>query len=568
MEIGRENVDPNCAQSVLLEHDYSTMFCHNNDNSIENVHKVNDGIENDKKFHTAFKTVDKWADNVILRLSTDVDRKKIVDREITIHKVKYPFLPEQQIRGKVYKKFGIPTVMGSLLSRKRDRKKMVDTKKWHSIQDLSENEDKVNEKNHPSASSNFKNDLQLKPEPATSELLDQVSISSQPTQIVPFVFEASTSILEKPNMSDSTKILKGSMENILECDLGDLPTQKYECSSRNFPELDINGNSPARYFLQVEKTQKRKRKMNESPPAKMYKNERNCKKMKISENLPTTYIPTEKMPGKKRKISVSPTVAPLKGNGHCKKTKISGLNVLENSQDRDIITLDHSYSSSNSSSEMNEKSQKLPSFSIIAKKSRGLFYGNSGVAKSAENDSEDKENGENNLRKGGGGIVLNEFSELGKNILSPIVFSPVPNLTIDSMEISPEKQTFEHFSKSSNFCGISSKRDTTLKRKNSTNFNGSDTFQIPDDSEVEIRPTNSGSCQRDMSHVFVNDLSSRCCEYDRDLTETSKWSNSANYFHNLELISKNVLKIHTNPEEFEIREKVEELLQSLQNEQF
>lgn len=120
MENGSENVDRNCVQSVLLEHDYSDMFFHNNDEIT--INKVNMRLETDKKIHTAFKTVDKWADSVTLRLPTGDDRKKIVDREITIHKVKYPFLPEQQIRGKVYEKFGIPTVMGGLMRYKRLKK--------------------------------------------------------------------------------------------------------------------------------------------------------------------------------------------------------------------------------------------------------------------------------------------------------------------------------------------------------------------------------------------------------------------------------------------------------------
>ena len=107
LENSDDSMDSKC---TLIEHDYCCT------NSAYNTDADTKDNVLDKKFAkvAGFDAVDKWTDKVIVRASTGDDWNKKIAREMSILKVQYPYLPDQQIRGKAYKKFNIPAVMGGV----------------------------------------------------------------------------------------------------------------------------------------------------------------------------------------------------------------------------------------------------------------------------------------------------------------------------------------------------------------------------------------------------------------------------------------------------------------------
>lgn len=405
---------------------------------------------------------------------------------------------------------------------------MADPRKWHSMQKLSIKPEKLDQSFGNSILDSLKNDSDVKSEVTAAETVELVSLSSQPTQIVSVSIDATKCFMENLRSSHSSETsISGSDStgNLQATSLENLPTQSYEHNwKKKLLDRDLN------------------------------------------ENLATSDFPRSEIScGKKRKINVSPAATrPWENEEYCKRIKICGPNEAESiwrkssqregekSQGHDFVTLDHSYSSG-----QKKNAQKFPPFSEIAGK----------LTKRREN----KENEENRFcpKDEQDVIILDEFTSLGEKIvLSPIILSPAKKVESPGhVATVASKSATKNSAKCLHFYGNLSRMETASKLRDLTNFVGPKTSETPDESEAINCPANSSPRPASMRRFLnVDSFSNGCCEYDRDLKEISESYASANYFHNLELMSKNNLKIDKNAEEFEMREKVDEILKFLQNE--
>lgn len=64
---------------------------------------------------SSFGIVEKWCTKVRTKTYAGDNWNNIINREVALLKIKYPFLSEKQIRGKALQKFGIPNLMGDIV---------------------------------------------------------------------------------------------------------------------------------------------------------------------------------------------------------------------------------------------------------------------------------------------------------------------------------------------------------------------------------------------------------------------------------------------------------------------
>ncbi|XP_057340267.1 uncharacterized protein LOC130677511 [Microplitis mediator] len=92
--------------------------CCSNDNNNNEVDEIKSKFKfknNVKCNNKCFNLVDKWINKAIVRVPTGDNWHNIIQREIALLKVRYPFLTEKQLKGKALVKFGIPCFMGNIV---------------------------------------------------------------------------------------------------------------------------------------------------------------------------------------------------------------------------------------------------------------------------------------------------------------------------------------------------------------------------------------------------------------------------------------------------------------------
>lgn len=111
----------NKMMAVKVEHDACCSNDNNNDINVINNNEV-DEIKSKFKFENnvkcknkCFNLVDKWINKAIVRVPTGDNWHNIIQREIALLKVRYPFLTKKQLKGKALVKFGIPCFMGNIV---------------------------------------------------------------------------------------------------------------------------------------------------------------------------------------------------------------------------------------------------------------------------------------------------------------------------------------------------------------------------------------------------------------------------------------------------------------------
>ncbi|KAH0558050.1 hypothetical protein KQX54_014081 [Cotesia glomerata] len=96
--------------AIKVEHD---DVCYSEDaNDVKPRLKFNNYAKCGNK---CFDIVDKWVNKAIVKVPTGDNWHNIIQREIALLKVRYPFLTEKQLKGKALVKFGIPCSMGNII---------------------------------------------------------------------------------------------------------------------------------------------------------------------------------------------------------------------------------------------------------------------------------------------------------------------------------------------------------------------------------------------------------------------------------------------------------------------
>lgn len=101
-------------KSIKLEHDNDIDDVYHSYKAVgkRKTNKNNQIICQNK----CFDVVDKWIAKVAAKVpSENYNWNSFIQREIALLKVRYGFLPERQLRGKVLVKFGIPSSMGNIV---------------------------------------------------------------------------------------------------------------------------------------------------------------------------------------------------------------------------------------------------------------------------------------------------------------------------------------------------------------------------------------------------------------------------------------------------------------------
>ncbi|KAK0183130.1 hypothetical protein PV327_001200 [Microctonus hyperodae] len=101
---------------VKIEENINDYYNNDSDYSNGNKENINFLGKNEIKCKNGcFNIVDKWIARVVVKVPTGNNWHNIITREIALLKVRYPFLTEQQLRGKALMKFGIPSMCGNII---------------------------------------------------------------------------------------------------------------------------------------------------------------------------------------------------------------------------------------------------------------------------------------------------------------------------------------------------------------------------------------------------------------------------------------------------------------------